>query len=94
MGTSEAWFCTNFGFRGVCSKLVQGAGAGFLPLTQVCLVCEQRCDGKLPVDAEKPAPTIGLECTRFRVGVWDIEDVTAGRSVVLYLYLGKERVSK
>ena len=34
-----------------------------LQSTQVCLVCQQRCDGKLPVDAEKPAPTIGFEYT-------------------------------
>ena len=45
-------------------KVSSGVGASFLPLTQVCLVCQQRCDGKLPVDAEKPAPTIGFEYTQ------------------------------
>jgi hypothetical protein len=33
------------------------AGAGFPWLTQTCLIWQPRCDGKLSVDAEKPAPT-------------------------------------
>lgn len=28
----------------------------------------QGCDGKLPVDAEKPAPTIDFECTHLKRG--------------------------